>query len=158
MERGHTRRVALRAVQVGDELYLSPEHLRVLAAGGLLHDVGKLSVAGEILRKPGELSSEEYEAIKGHAVAGERLLVQLGGFEPAVRRIVRGHHERLDGTGYPDGHREAELDLETRILAVCDVYDALISNRAYRAAWEQSDALERVLERGTGSTTLRVAV
>jgi hypothetical protein len=145
----HTRRVALRAVQVGEELCLSPERLRTLAAGGLLHDVGKLSVADEILRKPSGLCPDEYEAIKQHPVCGERLLVELGGFAPAVRRLVRSHHERLDGTGYPDGLCEAALDLETRILAVCDVYDALISNRVYRRAWRHDDAVA-LLHDGAG--------
>ena len=146
---GHTRRVALLAVQVGDELGLSPERLRTLAAGGLLHDVGKLSVPDEILRKPGELCPDEYDAIKEHPLSGERLLEEVGGFAPAVRRLVRAHHERLDGSGYPDGRRETELDLETRILFVRDVYDALISTRVYRDAWRKADALA-LLHEGTG--------
>jgi HD domain len=138
----HTRRVALRAVQVGEELGLSPTRLRNLAAGGLLHDMGKLSVPGEILTKPKALSDEEFSVIKRHTQWGERLLRELGGFPLAVRMLVLNHHERLDGSGYPRGLARNELDLETRILGVCDVYDALVSPRVYRPAWSEADALE----------------
>jgi HD-GYP domain-containing protein (c-di-GMP phosphodiesterase class II) len=145
----HTRRVALLAVQVGEELGLSPERLRVLAVGGLLHDIGKLSVPDAVLRKPGPLTDEEYEEIKRHPVAGDRLLERLGGFSRPVRQLVLSHHERLDGSGYPHGLREGELDLETRILAVCDVYDALISTRVYREAWTHERA-SNLLREGAG--------
>ena len=161
----HTRRVALRAVQVGEELGLAPERLRVLAAGGLLHDMGKLSVPDAILKKPGPLDDREYELVKRHSEWGDELLARLG-FPPDVRRLVRDHHERLDGSGYPFGAYGEQLDLETRIIGACDVYDALISPRVYRGAWTNDratdflpehagtafdprvvGALERVLER-----------
>ena len=146
----HTRRVALLAVELGEELGLAPERLRVLAAGGLLHDIGKLSVPDAILRKPGALTDEEFAEIRKHPEAGERLLVELGGFPPAVRRVVLGHHERLDGSGYPHGLRDADLGAETRILGVCDVYDALISPRVYRDAWPPERALQ-LLREGAGT-------
>ena len=136
----HTRRVALRAVQVGEELGLPPERLRVLAAGGLMHDMGKLSVPDEILKKPAALTREEYDVVKRHSEWGEELLAKLG-FPSDVRRLVRDHHERLDGSGYPLGAHGAQLDLETRILGACDVYDALISPRVYRGAWTHGRAL-----------------
>jgi HD-GYP domain-containing protein (c-di-GMP phosphodiesterase class II) len=142
----HTRRVALRAVQVGEELGLPPGRLRTLAVGGLLHDIGKLSVPDEILKKPGSLESGEYAVIQRHPENGKSLLRELGGFAEGVLRLVHDHHERLDGTGYPRGLREAELDLDTRILAVCDVYDALISTRVYRAAWSADKALSLLFE------------
>ena len=138
---GHTRRVALRAVQVGQALDLSPGRLRTLAIGGLLHDVGKLSVPDAILQKPGPLDDDEYAVIKRHPEWGERLLRELGGFSDEVRRLVMDHHERLDGAGYPRGLTAGELDVETRILAVCDVYDALISTRVYRDAWSVGRAI-----------------
>lgn len=147
----HTRRVALRAVQVGEELGLSPMRLRNLAAGGLLHDMGKLSVPEEILRKPLALSDEEFAVIKRHPEWGERLLRELRGFPTAVRMLVLNHHERLDGSGYPGGLAGKELDLETRILGVCDVYDALVSPRVYRPAWSEADALE-LLRSEVGTT------
>ncbi len=138
---GHTRRVALRAVQVGEELGLPSPRLRSLAVGGLLHDIGKLRCPDEILKKPGPLTDAEYTVVREHALAGRRLLNELGGFGEQVLRLVQGHHERLDGSGYPYGLRETQLDLDTRILAVCDVYDALRSSRVYREAWPHERAL-----------------
>jgi hypothetical protein len=140
----HTRRVALRAVQVGEELGLAPSQLRALAIGGLLHDIGKLAVPERILTKPAALADHEYAIVKRHPEWGERLLRELGGFGELVRQAVRSHHERLDGTGYPDGLEAASLGLHTRILAVCDVYDALVSERVYRAAWGPQRALEHL--------------
>jgi HD-GYP domain-containing protein (c-di-GMP phosphodiesterase class II) len=138
---GHTRRVALRAVQVGEELGIPSPRLRSLAVGGLLHDIGKLRCPDEILKKPGPLTDAEYEVVREHVEAGRKLLKELGGFGDPVLRLVQGHHERLDGSGYPFGLRESQLDLDTRILAVCDVYDALRSTRVYRDAWSHERAL-----------------
>jgi hypothetical protein len=137
----HTRRVALRAVQVGERLGLSTRHLRSLAIGGLLHDIGKLAVPDAILKKPGPLDDAEYAVIKRHPEWGTRLLDQIGGFPTSVRRLVRDHHERLDGHGYPNRLADDEIDLDTRILAVCDVYDALISPRVYRPPWTHQEAM-----------------
>ncbi len=137
----HTRRVAALAVEVGEALGLSGARLRNLAIGGLLHDVGKLSVPSSILQKPGPLDDVEYEVIKQHPQQGQELLIELGGFDEQVGRLVLDHHERLDGSGYPRGLGGVELDLETRILAVCDVYDALVSPRVYRGAWSNAKAL-----------------
>jgi HD-GYP domain-containing protein (c-di-GMP phosphodiesterase class II) len=138
---GHTRRVALRAVQVGEELGLPRSRLRTLAIGGLLHDIGKLSVPDAILKKPGPLTDEEYTVIRRHPERGYRLLGELGGFSEAARRLVRGHHERLDGSGYPQGLHGDELGLEIRIIGACDVYDALRSARVYRDAWSHEQAI-----------------
>jgi HD-GYP domain-containing protein (c-di-GMP phosphodiesterase class II) len=84
--------------------------------------------------------------IRKHPVSGVRLLAELGGFSESVRRLVRDHHERLDGSGYPAGLREAELELDARILAVCDVYDALISPRVYRGPWSHDQAMAHLWE------------
>jgi HD-GYP domain-containing protein (c-di-GMP phosphodiesterase class II) len=138
----HTRRVALRAVQVGEQLGLSRRRLRALAIGGLVHDIGKLSVPDSILKKPGPLDDDEYVVIKRHPEWGAKLLDELGGFQDSVRRLVHDHHERLDGKGYPSGRTADELGLDTRILTVCDVYDALISPRVYRAAWTHEEAMK----------------
>jgi putative nucleotidyltransferase with HDIG domain len=144
----HTRRVASLTVEIGERLGLSAPRLRALATGALLHDIGKLSIPDEILGKPGPLSDEEYGEIKLHAERGRNLLTELGGFDDGVKRLVAEHHERLDGSGYPHGLRAEELDLETRILAVCDVYDALVSPRVYRDAWSYQEAIE--ILRGDG--------
>ena len=145
----HTRRVALRAVQVGDALGLSPGRLRDLALGGLLHDIGKLAVPDAILAKPGRLTADEYEAVMQHVYTGPALLRELGGFSPMVHRLVRGHHERFDGSGYPRAVAGDPIPLDVAILAVCDVYDALISERVYREAWSHDRALE-YLRGGSG--------
>jgi hypothetical protein len=137
----HTRRVATLAVELGERLGLSPRRLRSLAIGGLLHDMGKLSVPTSILQKPGPLDDDEFAQIKLHPERGRELLAELGGFDANVKRLVLDHHERLDGSGYPRGLTEAQMDLSTRILAVCDVYDALVSPRVYRAAWTTAQAL-----------------
>jgi HD-GYP domain-containing protein (c-di-GMP phosphodiesterase class II) len=138
---GHSRRVALLAVQVGEALGLPPATLRHLAVGGLLHDVGKLSVAGAILRKPAKLTDEEYAEVKRHPAAGVKLLRELGGFPGAVLGLVGEHHERLDGAGYPAGLTARQLAIGPRILAACDVYDALVSDRVYSRAWSADRAL-----------------
>jgi HD-GYP domain-containing protein (c-di-GMP phosphodiesterase class II) len=147
----HTRRVAALAVAIGEQFGLTPARLRALAIGGLLHDVGKLSVPSSILQKPDALDEAEFAIIKRHPANGRDLLAELGGFSDSVTRLVLDHHERLDGSGYPRGIKADELTLETRILAVCDVYDALVSPRVYRGAWTIERALALLdKESGTG--------
>jgi putative nucleotidyltransferase with HDIG domain len=116
---GHTRRVAELAVQVGEVLGVPPHRLRSLAIGGLLHDIGKLQIPDTILKKPGPLTDDECEVIKHHPDWGDRLAGELG-LPARVRRLIRHHHERLDGTGYPDGLVSEQLDLDIRILTICD--------------------------------------
>ena len=147
---GHTRRVATLAVQIGEQLQLPAARLRLLALGGLLHDMGKLAVPDAILNKPGKLTDEEFAVIKGHPVAGRELLNELGGFPELVLDLVESHHERLDGRGYPNKAAAAKLALEVRILTVADVYDALTADRVYREAWPIERALA-LLDEDTGS-------
>lgn len=142
----HTRRVAALAVEVGEQLGLPATRLRSLAIGGLLHDMGKLSVPDSILKKPGPLAHDEFALVKLHSQRGRELLNELGGFDENVKRLVLDHHERLDGRGYPRGLTADDLDLETRILALCDVYDALVSERVYRPAWSSDQALALLRE------------
>jgi HD-GYP domain-containing protein (c-di-GMP phosphodiesterase class II) len=115
--------VATLAVAIGERLDLPEGQLRQLALGGLLHDVGKLSVPNEILNKPGRLTDEEFDEIRRHPGAGRELLTELGGFSPLVLDLVESHHERLDAGGYPNRVPAGDLDLEVRILTVADVYD-----------------------------------
>ena len=115
-----------------------------------MHDIGKLSVPDEILKKPGPLTETEFAVVQRHVDRGLELLEELGGFTPEVHRLVRCHHERLDGSGYPRGAGGAEIPLEARVLAVCDVYDALLSTRVYREAWTHERALAH-LRAGTGT-------
>jgi HD-GYP domain-containing protein (c-di-GMP phosphodiesterase class II) len=146
---GHTRRVATLAVALGERLGLPESRLRQLAVGGLLHDIGKLSVANEILNKPAQLTDEEFAEIRRHPGAGRELLSELGGFSTLVLDLVESHHERLDGNGYPHRIPADELDLEIRILTVADVYDALTADRVYRKAWSVDRALA-LLDHDTG--------
>jgi HD-GYP domain-containing protein (c-di-GMP phosphodiesterase class II) len=129
------------AVAIGERLGLPESRLRQLALGGLLHDIGKLSVANEILNKPAQLTDEEFTEIRRHPSAGRELLTELGGFSTLVLDLVESHHERLDGDGYPNRICADELDLEIRILTVADVYDALTADRVYRKAWPVDRAL-----------------
>jgi HD-GYP domain-containing protein (c-di-GMP phosphodiesterase class II) len=133
--------VAVLTTQIGEELGLAPAHLRDLALGAMVHDVGKLSVPDAILQKPAELTDEEFAVIRRHPVWGRELVDELGGFSPRVASLVLDHHERLDGKGYPRGLSADQIALDTRILTVCDVYDALISSRVYRDAWTSERAL-----------------
>jgi HD-GYP domain-containing protein (c-di-GMP phosphodiesterase class II) len=137
----HTRRVATLACAVGEELKLPPASLRHLAIGGLLHDMGKLRVPPSILCNPGALTADEFDVIKRHPEDGVRLLANLGGFDREVHDLVLDHHERLDGGGYPRGVHGEQIALATRVLTVCDVYDALVSHRVYRPAWSRERAL-----------------
>lgn len=147
---GHTRRVATLAVAIGEHLGLPEGRLRQLALGGLLHDVGKLSVPNAILNKPGTLTDAEFAEIRRHPGDGRKLLTELGGFPPLVLDLVESHHERLDGRGYPNGVPAGELHVAVRILTVADVYDALTADRVYRPAWSAERALALLEdERGT---------
>jgi putative nucleotidyltransferase with HDIG domain len=146
---GHTRRVAELAVQVGELLGLPAHRLRALAIGGLLHDIGKLQIPDAILKKPGPLTDAEYGVVKHHPEWGDQLARELG-LSERVRQLIRHHHERLDGNGYPDRQHSEQIELDVRILAVCDVYDALISTRVYRDAWSPVQALRTLkAEEGT---------
>ena len=146
----HTRRVARLASQVGEQLGLPPGRLRSLAIGGLLHDIGKLAVSTAVLRKPARLTDAEFDEITLHPDAGVAIVRELGGFDAVVQALVRDHHERLDGSGYPRALVGDAISLEARILAVCDVYDALISSRVYRPAWTHERAID-LLRTGSGT-------
>ena len=137
-------------MQIGDELELTPERLRDLALGGLLHDIGKLSVPDEILREAGPAHrGRVHQVVRRHVSSGVALLHELGGFATTVHQLVGRHHERLDGSGYPDGRQSSDLSLDVRILAVCDDDHALISTRVYRAAWSHERAMA-LLREGAG--------
>jgi HD-GYP domain-containing protein (c-di-GMP phosphodiesterase class II) len=146
---GHGRRVAALAYYAGRELGFTPRRLRSVVQGALLHDVGKIGVPDSVLLKPAKLEVGEFESIKQHPDAGERLLA-ISRPGPIELAIIRHHHEWFDGSGYPDGLRGAAIPIEARLVAVADVYDALRSNRAYRTAStrERTEALLRA-EAGT---------
>lgn len=138
--RKHTQRVAELAVQIGREMALEAETLQTLRRSALLHDIGKIGVPETILNKPGRLTEAEFAVVKEHPVRGCAMVQHLRSLERALGGI-RSHHERLDGSGYPDGLAGDAIPLEARIIAVADVYDALTSHRPYRAAWPPERAL-----------------
>ena len=146
---GHQRRVAKMARLVGEKMGLDENRLMGLYIGGLLHDIGKVSTPESILSKPGKLSDEEWALIRAHAKRGSEILE--GAYFPwPVADMVLHHHERMDGSGYPDGISGDELSLETRILGVCDVVEAMSSFRPYRPARSLLEIL-RDLREGRGT-------
>lgn len=144
---GHSERVTRRALALGRELGLAREELELLERGGLLHDVGKIGIPAAILDKPDNLTDEERRIIESHTVIGARIVEPISRFRRLVP-IVRHHHERLDGKGYPDGLSGEEIDPLARIMAVSDIYDALTSARPYRDPSPASEALAFLREQG----------
>ena len=138
---GHSDRLIKYAVQLGITLDLPEDDLQELRIACLLHDIGKVAVPDEILLKPGALNAEETEIVRQHPVIGESICAPLKSLR-RVLPVIRHHHERIDGSGYPDGLRGNEIPLMARILQVADIYDALITDRPYRDALSSEDALE----------------
>jgi putative nucleotidyltransferase with HDIG domain len=126
----HTQRVTRYATMLGEKLELPDDRLELIKIGGPLHDIGKIGIDDAILRKPGRLTGAEYEIMKTHTTKGAEILSSIPEMEPIIP-IVRNHHERWDGTGYPDGLAGEEIPLLARILAVTDAFDAMTSNRPY---------------------------
>ena len=147
--RGHSSRVTVFAQAMAKRIGLDTERISVLRLGALLHDIGKLAVPSSVLLKPGPLTESEFGLMRRHPSAGARMLRSLGAPE-TILPVVLHHHERWDGSGYPTGRREKEIPLEARVLCVADSFDAMTSNRPYRAPWSPEDALEE-LERCAGS-------
>jgi HD-GYP domain-containing protein (c-di-GMP phosphodiesterase class II) len=130
---GHSGRVAAYAEALAAELSVAPERRRWLHRAALLHDIGKLGVSNAILDKPGRLGGEEWAVMQAHAAKTHDILSRIAAFDE-LARVSAAHHERLDGAGYPLGLKAQQISLETRIITVCDVFDALTADRPYRAA------------------------
>jgi putative two-component system response regulator len=141
---GHCDRLSRYAVAVGEGLGLDPEMVRSLRLGGYLHDLGKIAVPDGILLKPGPLDPNEYERIRAHPGAGSDLVLGLRSME-LVRPIMRHHHEKWDGSGYPDGLKGEAIPLGARIISVVDVFDALHTERPYKAALSRSEAVSTLI-------------
>ena len=129
--RDHVIRVGETAMRVGEQLNLAPRQLRDLGIAAMLHDVGKLQTPSEILNKPGRLDADEFEIMKRHVSDGAEMLANVASLVGATR-LVRAHHERIDGNGYPDRLRGDEIPIGARIISVCDAFDAMVHTRQYR--------------------------
>jgi putative nucleotidyltransferase with HDIG domain len=141
----HSNRVTGIAIVIGSEMGCTTEELDILNFAGPLHDIGKIGIRDGILQKPDRLTSEEFEKIKEHPVIGASIVGQLGLWD-REQEIIRHHHERFDGMGYPDGLKEEEIPFLARVLSVADAYDAMASDRAYRKRMEESKILEIIQE------------
>jgi putative nucleotidyltransferase with HDIG domain len=139
----HTAAVSALALAIAKQLRLGAAERRFVELGALLHDVGKLSIPDRVLTKPGPLNELEWTAMRRHAALGERLLAHILD-QAEVLAIVRSHHERWDGSGYPDGMRGEEIPLAARIVAVADAFQAMIEPRPYRAPRTRESALEEI--------------
>lgn len=144
---GHCQRLARASVALGQRLGLPEESLSALRRGGYLHDIGKVGIPDAVFLKPGRLTAEEWVVMKRHPVIGEEICKPLRSLAP-VLPIIRSHHERWDGSGYPDGLKGEAIPLLARVLQVVDIYDALRTERPYKAALSVEAALEQMQREG----------
>jgi len=142
---GHSERVAAYAVQIAQEMKLSRFEVKLIQQGAVLHDIGKIGISDIILNKPGRLDDDEMHAIQQHPLIGAKVLEEVG-LEPAVLEMVRSHHERYDGNGYPDRISSKQCSLAVRILCVADAYDAMTSDRPYRKGMSYDTVRNILLE------------
>ena len=147
--RGHSERVSQYSMLIGEGLNLKEEEKKVLQWASILHDVGKIGIAENILNKPGRLDYDEYEIIKKHPQKGGNILSPVDQLSASLPGIIH-HHERYDGNGYPEGLKGEEIPLLARIIAVADTFDAICSSRAYRSSRTMEEALE-IVEKATGT-------
>jgi putative nucleotidyltransferase with HDIG domain len=146
--RGHSDRVAFYSMRIGEALQLSAEEMETLRVGSLFHDIGKVGTSDEVLFKNGPLTREEFNEIKRHPMGGVNILSALSMFEKIIP-LVRSHHEKYDGTGYPDGLKGEEIPFLARIVMVADAFDAMTSDRAYRSKMTVEQAVGQ-LRSGAG--------
>ena len=142
---GHCERLADYSACLGEHVGLLPPDVTALRRAGVVHDIGKIAVPDAILLKPGKLDKDEWSLIQQHPIVGERICAPLKSFR-LVLEIIRHHHEKCDGTGYPDGLRRHDIPLTARVLQIVDVYDALTTNRPYKPAYSIADALQTMKE------------
>ncbi len=168
---GHCQRLAKYASELGRALGLDTDDVATLAQGGYVHDIGKIAIPDAVLQKPGPLTAEEFDLVKEHATIGHRLCGEIGSLRK-VSPIVRHHHERLDGSGYPDGLRGDDIPLLAQLMGIVDVFDALTTSRPYKVAmpvemaadelrdqvargWRRSDLVETFLGQVTRDGRVR---
>lgn len=152
----HSVAVCALMVALAHQLDLDEQLTREAGMGGLLHDLGKAVMPMEVLNKPGKLTDEEFRIIKNHPVAGHRMLVEGGAAGEIPLDVCLHHHEKVDGSGYPRGLKDADISLFAKMGAVCDVYDAITSNRPYKAGWDPAESIRRMTEWSKGHFDERV--
>ena len=140
----HSVAVCALMVNLARQLGLDAETAAEMGTAGLLHDIGKVMVPTEVLNKPGRLTDEEFALAKTHPMEGHQLLMEAGGIPATALDVCQHHHEKMDGTGYPHGLRAEEISLAARMGAICDVYDAVTSDRPYKNAWSPIEAITRM--------------
>lgn len=142
----HSVAVCAMMIALARQLKLSDEEVRICGKAGLLHDIGKMFVPIEILNKPGRLTETEFEKVRHHPQAGYELMLRVSGLPAIALDVCLHHHERYDGAGYPYGLRGTGISLYARMGAICDVYDAITSNRPYKAGWCPAESLRRMAD------------
>lgn len=140
----HSVAVCALMIALGHQLGLSPEETRQAGLAGLLHDIGKMAVPADILNKPGKLTDDEFTSVKKHAQAGHAILRGVDGIGDAALDVSLHHHEKIDGSGYPFNLKGNQISLVAKMGAVCDVYDAITSNRPYKPGWEPGHSIKRM--------------
>ena len=152
----HSVAVCAMMVALAKQLKLDEAQTRLAGLAGLMHDLGKAMIPMEILNKPGKLSQAEFEIIKQHPREGHRLLLTGSDVDPVVLDVCLHHHEKTDGSGYPDKLNDAQISLFAKMGAVCDVYDAITSNRPYKPGWDPAESLRRMAEWAKGHFDIQV--
>ena len=140
---GHSERVARYSIMIANEMGFSAEEKEQLEFAALMHDVGKVGIDDRILNKPGRLTEEEFSEVKRHPEIGEEIIKQIKQFATTAS-LVRHHHERFDGSGYPDGLMDGQIPLGSRIISVAEVYDFLVSPASFRSPWTSEEAVSEL--------------
>ncbi len=152
----HSVAVCALMVSLAKELALDNEQARQAGMAGLLHDIGKMMIPQAILDKPGKLTDKEFDAVKNHPALGHKLLLEGSGIGVVPLDVCLHHHEKMDGGGYPEKLTAAQISLYARMGAVCDVYDAITSNRPYKNGWEPADSIRKMAEWSKGHFDQRI--
>ncbi len=152
----HSVAVCALMIALGRQLQLEESLIRKVGVAGLLHDLGKAMMPMEVLNKPGKLTDAEFRIMKGHPEEGYKLLQESSGVDEIAFDVVLHHHEKTDGSGYPKGLKDGEISLYAKMGAVCDVYDAITSNRPYKAGWDPAESLRKMAEWANGHFDPRI--
>jgi len=152
----HSVAVCAMMVALAKQLGLDEAQTRSSGMAGLLHDLGKVAMPLEVLNKPGKLTKAEFDIMKKHPCEGHNMLLVSRGVDPVALDVVLHHHEKTSGTGYPKGLKDEQISLHAKMAAVCDVYDAITSNRPYKVGWDPSESLRRMAEWANGHFDLSV--